>query len=40
MIGDGFGLDGLKGLGAGGEQYSVAHDAAYHQAMAEGDDDE
>ena len=35
-IGDGYGLDGLKGVGAGGGQYSVAHDAGYQQAMAAG----
>ena len=40
MIGDGYGLDGLKGTAAGGGQYSVAHDAAYHQAMAQGDYDD
>ena len=38
-IGDGYGLDGLKGVGAGGGQYSVAHDAGYQQAMARGDFD-
>ena len=40
MIGDGYNLDGLKGVGAGGGQYSVAHDLAYHQAMAEEDYDD
>ena len=41
-IGDGFGLDGLKGVGGGGGQYSVAHDMGYQQALAraeEGDDE-
>jgi len=40
MIGDGYNLDGLRNMGGGGGSYSVAHDAAYHQAMAEGDYDD
>ena len=43
-IGDGFGLDGYKGLGGGGGQYSPAHDMGLQQAIAAGyyedDDDE
>ena len=39
-IGDGYGLDGLKGTGANGGSYSVAHDAILQQAIADqyGDD--
>ena len=40
MIGDGYNLDGLRNMGGGGGSYSVAHDAAYHQAMAEEDYDD
>lgn len=42
-IGDGYGLDGYKGLGGGGGQYSPRHDMGLQQAIAngyfEGDDD-
>jgi len=46
-IGDGFDSNGLKGIGGGGGTYSIAHDVAYQQALAQGyfdndgdDDDE
>lgn len=38
-IGDGYGRDGLKGMGAGGGSYSVAHDAILQQALADQYDD-
>ena len=38
-IGDGFDSNGLKGIGGGGGQYSLAHDANYQLALARGDFD-
>ena len=37
-----FDSNGLKGIGGGGGQYSVAHDANYQLALAQGyfDDDD